>query len=92
MGIWYAVSEDKGKRIEKYGRKVTGLRHWVLRWLDCLEYGLYFRGENVIKEKTVFEELDSEWTKLILEALEMGLNKEEIRKFLNNENTMQSQQ
>ncbi|WP_210364108.1 anti-repressor SinI family protein [Bacillus sp. REN3] len=46
----------------------------------------------MIKEKTVFEELDSEWTKLILEALEMGLNKEEIRKFLNNENTMQSQQ
>nr|WP_246860898.1 anti-repressor SinI family protein [Bacillus sp. REN3] len=36
--------------------------------------------------------MDSEWTKLILEALEMGLNKEEIRKFLNNENTMQSQQ
>lgn len=31
------------------------------------------------------EELDMEWMKLILEALEMGLNKEEIRDFLHNQ-------
>lgn len=40
----------------------------------------------MIKEKAVVEELDTEWMKLILEALEMGLNKEEIREFLNNHN------
>jgi DNA-binding transcriptional MerR regulator len=45
---------------------------------------LYFGGKNLIKEKAIFEELDTEWMKLILEALEMGLNKEEIRDFLNN--------
>lgn len=44
---------------------------------------LYFGGKNLIKEKAIVEELDAEWMKLILEALEMGLNKEEIREFLN---------
>ncbi|MBT2637716.1 anti-repressor SinI family protein [Bacillus sp. ISL-39] len=36
----------------------------------------------MIKEQVVFEELDTEWMQLILTALEMGINKEEIREFL----------
>ncbi|MEW8971243.1 MAG: anti-repressor SinI family protein [Mesobacillus sp.] len=36
----------------------------------------------MIKEQVVFEELDTEWMQLIMEALEMGINKEEIREFL----------
>ncbi|WP_079505457.1 anti-repressor SinI family protein [Mesobacillus jeotgali] len=36
----------------------------------------------MIKEQVIFEELDTEWMQLILEALEMGINKEEIREFL----------
>jgi DNA-binding transcriptional MerR regulator len=36
----------------------------------------------LIKEQVIFEELDTEWMQLIMEALEMGINKEEIRKFL----------
>ncbi|WP_226086926.1 anti-repressor SinI family protein [Mesobacillus sp. S13] len=36
----------------------------------------------MIKEQVVFEELDTEWMHLIMEALEMGINKEEIREFL----------
>jgi DNA-binding transcriptional regulator YhcF (GntR family) len=36
----------------------------------------------LIKEQVIFEELDTEWMQLIMEALEMGINKEEIREFL----------
>ncbi len=36
----------------------------------------------MIKEQVIFEELDTEWMQLITEALEMGINKEEIREFL----------
>lgn len=36
----------------------------------------------MIKEQVVFEQLDAEWMQLIMEALEMGINKEEIREFL----------
>lgn len=39
----------------------------------------------MIKQKEVIEELDIEWMKLIIEALEMGMTKEEIREFLNNQ-------
>jgi len=38
----------------------------------------------LIKEQVIFEELDTEWIQLIMEALEMGINKEEIRKFIKN--------
>ncbi|MDQ0415255.1 MULTISPECIES: anti-repressor SinI family protein [Mesobacillus] len=38
----------------------------------------------MIKEQVIFEELDTEWIQLIMEALEMGINKEEIRKFIKN--------
>lgn len=40
----------------------------------------------MISEKAIFEELDTEWMQLIMEALEMGLKKEEIREFLKNFN------
>lgn len=40
----------------------------------------------MIKEKAILEELDTEWMQLILEALELGLKKEEIREFLTNHN------
>lgn len=40
----------------------------------------------MISEKAIFEELDTEWMQLIMEALEMGLKKEEIREFLTNFN------
>ncbi|MCM3667182.1 anti-repressor SinI family protein [Mesobacillus subterraneus] len=43
----------------------------------------------MIKEKAIFEELDTEWMQLIMEALEMGINKEEIREFLTNFNGQQ---
>lgn len=79
---------DKGKRVEKYGRKVTGLRHSVLRWPDCLGYEKYFGGKNLTKDQSVLEGLDAEWMKLILEALEMGIGKEEIREFLNKEDSI----
>lgn len=39
----------------------------------------------MIKQKEVIEELDIEWMKLIIEALEMGMTKEEIREFLNHQ-------
>lgn len=29
---------DKGKHVERHGRKVTDLRYSVLGWPDCLEY------------------------------------------------------
>nr|WP_174732838.1 anti-repressor SinI family protein [Mesobacillus harenae] len=50
---------------------------------DYLECARYFGGNKVIKEKSVPEELDSEWMQLIMEALELGIDKEEIRQFLN---------
>lgn len=34
-------------------------------------------------EKAMHSELDAEWVQLIKEALELGINKEEIREFLN---------
>ncbi|WP_084820340.1 DNA-binding anti-repressor SinI [Mesobacillus campisalis] len=37
-------------------------------------------------EKMELGELDLEWVELIKEALEMGLDKEEIRRFLNSKN------
>ncbi|MBT2685234.1 anti-repressor SinI family protein [Bacillus sp. ISL-37] len=40
----------------------------------------------MIKEQVVFEELDTEWMQLIMEALELGINKEEIREFLTKTN------
>ena len=40
----------------------------------------------MINEQVVFEELDTEWMQLIMEALEMGINKEEIRDFLTKNN------
>jgi DNA-binding transcriptional MerR regulator len=40
----------------------------------------------LIKEQVVFEELDTEWMQLILEALELGIDKEEIREFLTKTN------
>lgn len=43
---------------------------------------MYFGGKNLISEKAITEELDQEWTQLIMEALEMGLKIEEIREFL----------
>jgi DNA-binding transcriptional regulator YhcF (GntR family) len=46
----------------------------------------YFGGKNLISEKATTEELDKEWMQLIMEALEMGLKKEEIREFLQNFN------
>lgn len=42
----------------------------------------YFGGKNLISEKAIIEELDQEWTQLIMEAIEMGLKIEEIREFL----------
>jgi DNA-binding transcriptional MerR regulator len=42
--------------------------------------------KKLIKEKAIFEELDTEWMQLIKEALEMGLKQEEIRDFLTNPN------
>jgi DNA-binding transcriptional MerR regulator len=53
---------------------------------------LYFGGKKVIKEKAIFEELDTEWMTLILEALEIGLNTDEIREFLNNKGRAVGQQ
>jgi DNA-binding transcriptional regulator YhcF (GntR family) len=50
---------------------------------------MYFGGKNLIIEKAIFEELDTEWMQLIMEALEMGINKEEIREFLSNFNGQQ---
>ena len=38
-------------------------------------------------EKDNEQTLDSEWVQLIKEALEMGIAKEDIRKFLNGEGT-----
>jgi DNA-binding transcriptional MerR regulator len=35
-----------------------------------------------------YEDLDFEWMQLIREALEMGLEKEDIRKFINREETV----
>ncbi|WP_121613797.1 anti-repressor SinI family protein [Mesobacillus foraminis] len=36
-------------------------------------------------EKALHSELDAEWVNLIKEALELGINKEEIRDFLNSD-------
>ncbi|MBM7662665.1 hypothetical protein JOC85_003475 [Bacillus mesophilus] len=34
------------------------------------------------------EELDQEWVELVLEAIQLGLTKEEIREFLTNPNSI----
>lgn len=39
-------------------------------------------GKKLTTELKVSDELDVEWIQLILEALEMGIDKEDIRQFL----------
>lgn len=46
----------------------------------------YFGGRMVNKDTGVAD-LDSEWMQLILEALELGIEKKEIRDFLNSRST-----
>lgn len=43
----------------------------------------------MIQEKSLPEELDIEWTQLILEALRLGIAKEEIREFLSGNKKME---
>lgn len=54
----------------------------ILRRLDCLGYESYFGGKSVFKTEASIEGIDMEWMQLILEAKELGLDQEEIRKFL----------
>lgn len=49
---------------------------------------MYFGGKNLISEKAITEEWDQEWTQLIMEAMELGLKIEEVRKFLQSFNGM----
>ena len=43
---------------------------------------MYFRGERVIGKEKVVEGLDVEWMALIVEARELGIDKESISEFL----------
>lgn len=87
--FYMRLGTEKGKPVEKWGRKVSGLRYEktiVLGWLDCLEYDLYFGGKKVARVQGNTRELDREWIQLIMEAKELGLDKKEIRTFLNQHN------
>lgn len=56
----------------------------ILRWLGCLEYDTYPGGKNLTEQNVKVEEIDLEWLQLIMEAKNLGLQKEEIREFLHN--------
>lgn len=73
---------DKGKPVEKQGRKATDLKcnTW---WLGCLDIAM-FKEEKQVKEviQESQDQLDKEWVQLITLAKEMGLTKEEVQTFL----------
>ncbi len=74
---------EKGKPLEKAGRKASGLLHdncndgWAA-W----NTKSYFRGEKVLVKERGFEGLDQEWIALIMEAKEIGLESDLVRDFL----------
>lgn len=79
------IGTEKGKLIERWGRKVAGLRYWkILWWLDCLEYDTYPGGRMLTEQNVKIDGIDLEWMQLIMEAKNLGLQKEEIREFLHN--------
>ena len=51
---------------------------FILRRLGCLEYVYCILGGKKLGNK----ELDLEWVELIKQALDAGISKEEIRKYL----------
>jgi predicted RNA-binding protein YlqC (UPF0109 family) len=89
MVIGAALDEmetEKGKLFEKKGRKAEDLRQVVACYDGRATWNtiLYFRGERrMLFTESEMKVIDVEWFTLILEAKELGLSIEAIRKFLN---------
>ena len=74
----YIITE-KGKLIEKLGRKTTDLR-----FLHYDGWVSFTKGADLMEKlnKVFDNELDKEWLKLIYEAKQLGLSSKEIKDFL----------
>lgn len=75
---------EKGKPVEKQGRKAEDLREVfnLLWWPGCLECEMYFRSEKMFIRERDVDVIDQEWMELILEARDLGLSIEDVRNFL----------
>ncbi|SFA87947.1 Anti-repressor SinI [Lentibacillus halodurans] len=75
------VSSEKSKPIEKWGRKVTGLRYYVYDGWAAWEVN----GVTFMVHTGEYVEMDQEWVELLKEAKLIGLTIEEVRTILNGE-------
>jgi hypothetical protein len=80
---------EKGKPIEKEGRKAEDLRQviYLLWWPGYLEYDSILGVRILVNTNRVVESLDLEWLALIFEAKELGISKETVTNFLNQNET-----